>query len=153
MSARLVLALAALLPALALGQTSMESAANWAGRTFGEPAVVGVHTLTRHDPSHGANDVNPGLYVITDKGWTAGTYYNSHFRQTWYAGYTTPEWFRVRLTASFNTGYNAWPTATLVPTVRLHTFDNGATLRLGGGPKIEEKGQSIQHLLVEWKLR
>ena len=149
MKARIILALVlAGAPLAATAQPTMERAAEF----FGKPKIVGVHTLTRHDPSHGANDINPGVYLITDKGWTVGTYYNSHFRQTFYAGYTTPEWYRFRLTASFNTGYNALPTATVVPTFRLYTFDNGMTLRFAGGPKLEEKGQSIQHLLIDWEL-
>lgn len=120
---------------------------------IGKPAMAGVHTLTRHDPSHGANDFNPGAYVITDTGATLGAYYNSHRNLTAYAGWTTPEWYRFKATAGVATGYHAPLTVVVVPSLRLFTLDNGMNVRLVGGPKLDENGQSILHVLLDWELK
>jgi hypothetical protein len=52
--------------------------------------TVGLHAVTWH-PNNGDqhfNNINPGVYVKTAEGWTAGIYRNSVRRTTAYAGYS-----------------------------------------------------------------
>src|SRR5438045_253932 len=59
-----------------------------------EAVTVGLHLASVHLPKRDFNNTNPGLYVRTDGGWTAGAYRNSLNRTSAYAGYTM-EWGRL----------------------------------------------------------
>lgn len=51
--------------------------------------VLGVHLLSAHFPNEGnPNNVNPGIYVRTDAGWTAGVLRNTLRRTAVYGGFT-----------------------------------------------------------------
>ena len=120
---------------------------------FGTPSEFGVHTLTRHDPCLGANDINFGAYIRTDKNFLLGGYYNSWRRMAYYVGYTSDEWSRFRVSAVGVTGYFAPVTFVIIPSFRVYSFDNGPSVYLSGSPvKLTEDGQSVMHVTVEWKL-
>lgn len=50
--------------------------------------VVGLHLATLHLPARDYNGVNPGLYIKTENGFTAGVFENSVRRLGVYAGLT-----------------------------------------------------------------
>ena len=52
-----------------------------------EGLVIGLHVVSLHS-SPGLNNTNPGVYVKTQAGYTAGTYFNSERRQSFYLGRT-----------------------------------------------------------------
>lgn len=55
---------------------------------FLTPAIVGLHLASVHVPDRNQNNVNPGVYVITQGGQIAGYYRNSFERDTFYVGQT-----------------------------------------------------------------
>jgi len=121
---------------------------------IGSVETVGVHTLTRHDPSYGANDFNLGFYAQTDKGYIAGGYFNSIRKMSYYAGWTSPEWNRLNVSFVGVTGYFKPVTFVAVPSVRLHTFENGPSIFISGSPvKITEDGQAVLHISASWSLK
>lgn len=88
-----------------------------------QAATFGVHAVSHHNSRTfdrvyldgssekvAYNNTNPGLYVITRDGWTAGFYENSYYETTAYAGWTWsgPAWGPVRVEATFAlaTGYD-----------------------------------------------
>ena len=121
--------------------------------TFGKVDRIGVHTLTRHDPGYGANDINLGVFVVTDKNYTIGTYYNSIRKQSYYVGMSTNEWYRVTITGALVTGYWWAVTPVIIQSIRLYSFDQGPSIFLSGGPKLNDDGQSILHITAVWRLK
>lgn len=114
--------------------------------------TIGVHTLTQHDPGRGANDMNFGVFAVTEQGFVIGGYYNSHYRMAYYGGWSTPEWYRMKLSFIGVTGYTAGILPIVIPSVKLYQFD-GPSLWLSGSPvKMGENGQSILHLTLAWDL-
>jgi len=110
--------------------------------------VVGIHLVSVHG-KEGMNNFNPGVYARLDNGLTAGTYYNSHRRQSFYAGYTieTVGKISLALTGGVVTGY-AKTMPLLVPSVA-YKFSE-ATIRLGFIPKPPVRGScSALHLMAE----
>lgn len=118
----------------------------------GVPEIMGLHTVSHHTPNRSANNVNPGVYIITDKGITVGTYFNSHRVESVYVGWTTPEWYRFRASFLAITGYLDKTNYIVIPSVRIYTFENGVNLRMVAGPNAYVEGQSIVHFMVDWKL-
>jgi len=49
--------------------------------------TLGLHLQSVHNKT-GFNNDNPGIYFRLDNGFTAGTYYNSEYRQSTYVGKT-----------------------------------------------------------------
>lgn len=98
------------------------------------PETVGIHAVSWHEKD-GMNNVNPGIYGRWDNGFTAGTYYNSERRQTFYAGWTfadSSDTFAVTVGAA--TGYmRASVVPILVPSVRLPMTDR-FSLRVSVAP-------------------
>lgn len=115
--------------------------------------TVGVHGVTRHDPGLGANDVNPGVFAIFESGFLVGTYYNSHFRQSFYAGWTTPEWYRMRLSFVGVTGYFAPVTPIIMPSLKVWQGDKWSAWVSGSPFRLSEDGQSVLHLSFAWSLK
>jgi len=122
-------------------------------------ATIGLHLASVHsntNPKHPPNNVNPGVYVETTEGWTAGTYRNSQYRQSFYAGRTLDLDLAPVITASLTlgaiTGYRQSPVLPLaVPSLRLRLSDDVAT-RVAYVPRVEKKGAAAVHLMVEFKL-
>lgn len=111
--------------------------------------TVGVHIGSVHLPAQDFNNANPGLYLRTESGLTAGAYYNSERRMSAYAGYTQ-EWGPVGVTVGVITGYKrAAVLPMLVPSVRLGRIDQ-VTFRLAYLPKLEKGGSHVVHLMAEF---
>ena len=49
--------------------------------------IIGMHIASVHSVG-GMNNHNPGIYIRTESGFSAGTYRNSYRRDTYYAGWT-----------------------------------------------------------------
>lgn len=114
---------------------------------------VGIHTVSRHVPSNGANDINLGVFVTTTKRFVIGTYYNSRHVEAYYAGFYTPEWYRFTLTLGGVTGYYAPVSIILLPTLRVYSFAEGPSVYISGSPfRLTEDGQSVLHLSLVWAL-
>jgi hypothetical protein len=98
-------------------------------------ATYGLHLVSEHADNRGTNNGNFGVYVRTKSGWTAGQYANSCHTVTNYFGWTTPEWYRMRLSPVIASGYQCltevngvsdgrrW-NLSIVPTVRIATWEN-----------------------------
>lgn len=114
---------------------------------------VGVHIGSVHD-KQGFNNINPGVYV-NHNGWTAGTYYNSERKQSYYAGYTAQgelvhnlSW---GLTVGAITGYSAGKVIPLVvPSVAYNNDLLGGRTRLSLAVATNKNGANALHLSHEW---
>jgi hypothetical protein len=78
--------------------------------------TVGLHAASKHLPKYEwQSGFNPGVYVRTSAGWTAGVYRNTLARTTLYAGRT---WSNVLgpidVMAAAATGYSLAPLVPLV---------------------------------------
>ena len=122
---------------------------------LGKVETVGIHTVSYHDPDYNFANFNPGVYVVSDRGWVAGIYANSYSRMTYYTGWVTPEWYRLSATiavAHIETGPDRFPyrglELAIVPAVRLFTQDSWSA-KLAFMPKINPNGQDIFHFAFE----
>ena len=116
--------------------------AGWA-----QAGTLGLHIGSQHFPAKDFNNSNPGVYYISDQGWTVGTYYNSERRQSVYAGWTW-DYGPWRLQAGAITGYRRAAVLPLIaPSVSL-----GYGFRLTVLPKVERGGSAVIHLTWETKL-
>lgn len=139
--------------------------------TAAHAQTFGLHLVSVHVPARAQqNNVNPGIYVMTENGFTAGVYRNTLNRISVYAGITAEAGpFAITLGAS--TGYqrrritvdcgdrklincweeegssNAFLQPFLSPSVRLPEVF-GATPRLSYIPGIGNS-TSVLHLSVE----
>ena len=115
--------------------------AGWA-----QAGTLGLHIGSQHYPAKDFNNANPGVYYISDQGWTVGTYYNSERKQSVYAGKSW-DFGPFRLQAGLITGYSRPVLPLVAPSVSL-----GAGFRLTVLPKVERGGSSVIHLTWETKL-
>lgn len=121
-------------------------------------AHYGMHLLSDHANNDGTNNGNLGLYVRTKSGITVGHYKNSCNTYTNYYGWSTPEWYRLRVTPVIASGYHClterqgisegrrW-NLTIVPTVRIATWENIAGLQ-----EVSIRGMfvpGLYHLMAE----
>jgi hypothetical protein len=120
--------------------------------SFGAQAqTFGVHTFSLHERP-GMNNTNPGVYVRFDNGATVGTYFNSHRKQSTYAGWSfeTDELHSLSaaVTVGVVTGYSQKVSALLVPSIALHT--SLGTARIGIVPRPPVRGGcGAVHLMLE----
>lgn len=112
--------------------------------------VLGLHLFTAHLGGHGLEAVNPGVYVRTEDGLTAGVFRNSYCRTSAYAGLTLETADRrFALTVGGVTGYRTAKVMPLaVPSVRLPITGDLAA-RLSFVPKLLKGGYAGLHLSVE----
>jgi hypothetical protein len=115
--------------------------------------TVGAHLRSWHSQP-GYNNDNPGLYIRSADGWTAGTYRNSERRQSTYAGRTLSTHLGSHVEASLTlgaiTGYRRAEVLPLVvPSLRIGS-DIG--LRIAYLPPIEKTGSHVVHIAAEWRL-
>jgi hypothetical protein len=116
-----------------------------------DAATVGVHLASVHLPQRDFNNTNPGLYLRTDAGWTAGAYRNSLRRTSAYAGYTM-EWGPVAVTGGIVTGYAETVQPLMVPSLKLFTLE-GVSARVAFIPRVEKRIEShVFHLTLEYAL-
>ena len=120
-----------------------------------EIAAVGVHVGSWHSEP-GFNNANPGAYVRTADGWTAGVYRNSIQHTSVYAGWTTgtalADGVRAEVTLGAITGYQIPLLPMAIPSVRFALGDHlGARLILI--PRISPKfGAHVVSLAFDWSL-
>lgn len=116
--------------------------------------TIGLHLGSKHSAA-GYNNVNPGLYLRSADGWTAGAYRNSVRRTSVYAGWTggidITSGVRAEVTAGFITGY---PVAAVlpmaVPSLRVSLTDEVAA-RVIFIPSISPKfGAHVVSFAIEW---
>src|ERR1043165_3937878 len=113
-------------------------------------STFGLHLGSWH-AKDGYNNFNPGVYV-EHNGWTAGTYYNSERKQTFYAGYT----FRGAIAGDFGyglsvgvaTGYKRAPVVPMVVPSVSYSVTPSWGVRLSGVPPIGTI-PGVLHLSVE----
>lgn len=113
--------------------------------------ALGLHLATAHFSGHGLDPIDPGVYVRTECGATAGAFRNSYGRLSTYAGWTwQTEGGLFALTAGAVTGYPAAKVMPLlVPSLRLEVVD-GLDARLSFLPKPMKCGTSAGlHLSLE----
>lgn len=116
--------------------------------------AMGIHLFSRHDPYKGENQYNPGLYVRFKHGIQAGYYTNSIAKQTNYVGWTSPDWYRLRISLIAATGYREkQPVIAPIPSVKLYQFDDGPAVWLAGTPVQITDSRAVGHLFVEWELK
>lgn len=117
-------------------------------------ADFGLHLGSVHIPGAGMNNFNPGAYIITDDGWTLGTYFNSERHQSVYTGRTfnykiNRDW-SAQLAIGIITGYEAHDVLPLVaPSITRRIPDSDWKARLFYLPKVEKKGSHVLHLTVQ----
>lgn len=110
--------------------------------------AIGLHIGSHHAPARDFNNFNPGAYVRWTNGATLGAYYNSERHRSTYAGYTH-QWGAFAVTAGLITGYERRAVLPLlVPSVRLGAI-GPASFRLVVMPKIEKRGATVFHLMME----
>jgi len=86
-------------------------------------ALIGLHLGSVHFPQDGYNNVNPGGYLVTPSGLTAGAFYNSQRHLSLYAGKNLPLYGPVSITLGAVTGYPMAPLLPLVaPSIKLGAF-------------------------------
>jgi hypothetical protein len=123
--------------------------------------VLGVHLVSAHSTG-GANNDNPGLYLRTEAGLTAGYYWNSKDRVTSYAGWTWQSESRtwsVSLVAASGYGNDDPAAGPRMPRiVALPMFSarvplgRDAAVRFGYVPKPPGSDAAhTAHLMVEWR--
>lgn len=117
--------------------------------------ILGLHLATAHFGAPAGAELtgaNPGIYLRTGAGLTAGHYRNSHGRPSTYAGWT---WAtadgRWSLTAGAVTGYpRARVSPLLAPSLRLPLpGDSGLAARITYLPKPHSHGAHGLHLSME----
>lgn len=135
------LALAGLVAAVFL------SSALWSDLHAEEKDTFGLHVVTYHSPNiYCDNGKNPGLYYShEDTGATVGTYYNSCERQSYYAGWHSPEVYGFGFMVAGVTGYVKPITPMIAPTFSI-PLDKTISLRISGG---SWDGMDVYHLSVE----
>lgn len=109
--------------------------------------IIGLHIATAHiDQDFPMNGANPGIYVQANN-IVAGTYYNSLYKQTYYAGYML-EHSRFALTLGVANGYEQGLTPMVIPSTR---FNVGELLRLRVTylPKINATASHVVHFSIE----
>jgi len=126
--------------------------------------TIGVHVGSVHSNTNQHwNNSNPGIYGVwkvegahewLDGRYVAGTYYNSIYRQSYYAGRVF-EWDtgfgHVGLIAGFVTGYKAAPVVpALIPSYRVDVSEH-VSARVSIAPKVDKGGASAIHLSFEWR--
>lgn len=116
--------------------------------------AMGIHLFSRHDPYGGENQYNPGFFVRFQHGITVGQYTNSLARETNYVGWTSPEWYRLRLSVLAATGYKKKdPVIVPIPSVKLYQFDDGPSIWLSGTPVQITDSRAVGHLHIEWSFK
>jgi len=114
--------------------------------------AIGLNLVSLHSAG-GMNNVNPGLYAVSQSGYAGGLYQNSHDRLSVWAG---RKWetrvvhgVSAGVVAGVITGYGK-PSPLLSPSVALKV--DGLTYRLNYAPKHPTKPDASDalHLSIEW---
>lgn len=116
-------------------------------------AAIGLHLVSWHDEP-GYNNVNPGVYVESQCGFTLGAYKNSIRELSVYAAYTyDPKKLPVWATVGVVTGYKRETNMGITPIamVGVKTPEvQGYRLRVGWIPKVGGVNNvNVVHLMIE----
>lgn len=106
--------------------------------------VVGLHLFSWHSAPD-FNDLNPGVYLKTPTGYTAGTYFNSERKQSFYAGRTFNVYEPLDVTVGGITGYSRGPLLPMVVPSMSVPVGDATSLRVIYLPKLEPKGAHVLH--------
>lgn len=104
--------------------------------------TIGLHIGSWHSEP-GRNNVNPGIYAVTQDGWTAGVYRNSWKRTSVYAGralFGHREGFALTVGAISGYSHTA---LMVVPSYRI------GPARISYLPKFTKEGSHVVHFSVE----
>lgn len=119
----------------------------------GAQTTIGVHLGSHHWPDLPAySNANPGIYVRTAEGWTAGVYRNSLRRTSVYAGRTfgtDVRGFELALTVGAISGYDRKVPVLVVPSVATPPLVAGVRARIAVIPRAEKQGAAVIHLSAE----
>ena len=117
----------------------------------------GLHLISAHDTEKDINNGNLGFYLRTKSGFTAGQYKNSCNTYTNYYGWSSPEYWRIRVTPLIASGYHCLTESstqdgrrwnfTIVPTIRLYTINDVLGLKDLSFRALLVPG--LAHLMVE----
>jgi hypothetical protein len=117
--------------------------------------AIGVNLGSMHTAG-GMNNVNPGLYAVTESGYAGGLYLNSHKRVSVWAGHkweTRPaHGLSAAVVAGVITGYGK-PSPLVSPSVAYRA--NGVTYRVSYAPKhpTKQNASDALHLSIEWSMK
>jgi hypothetical protein len=117
-------------------------------------AAVGVHLVSAHAQGQW-NDQNYGMYVRWTSGQVLGTYRNSEYRQSVYAGQVFTVVDGPVITADVMvgvvSGYASGAIPAVIPTVGVRVADR-TVLRTTFVPRVTRYGSAAVHLSVEFEL-
>ena len=117
--------------------------------------AIGVNLFSMHTAG-GMNNVNPGLYAVTESGHAGGLYLNSHSRVSVWAGH---KWetrlghgVSAAVVAGLITGYGK-PSPLVSPSLAYRA--DRVTYRLSYAPKHPTKlnASDALHLSIEWSTK
>ena len=117
--------------------------------------AIGVNLFSMHTAG-GMNNINPGLYAVTESGYAGGLYLNSHKRVSVWAGHkweTRPvHGVSAAVVAGVITGYGDL-SPLVSPSVAYRA--NGVTYRVSYAPKSPTKANASDalHLSIEWSIK
>lgn len=114
---------------------------------------LGLHIISHHF-SGDFNNLNHGAYIYHD-GFTAGTYYNSERKQSYYVGYTFEGALvgplSYGLTIGAVSGYARGSVLPLVvPSVSVPIANTGIGVRLSAIPPVGKGSAALVHLTAEY---
>jgi hypothetical protein len=113
--------------------------------------TVGLHLASVHDKP-GFNDTNPGVYIRTESGITAGTVFNSERKQSFHLGYTWERPISKRLSVAVTvggiTGYKLPVTPMVIPSAAFKLTED-LSLRVSGLARVNRDGANALHLSLE----
>nr|WP_297388312.1 hypothetical protein [uncultured Roseateles sp.] len=122
--------------------------------------TLGVHIGSQHYPARDRNNVNPGIYYVTESGWLVGGYHNSFRKLSLYGGHTWQLWqheptglradVAVMLATGYNTKFGLRPG--VLPSVA-YPVAAGWRARLSYGPRTDPKASHLLHLSIEREWR
>jgi hypothetical protein len=118
-----------------------------------ESLILGAHLMSYHD-SGNYNNANVGVYLQHQSGLTAGSYYNSERKQSYYGGYTFKpfdRFSRLDVTLGIVSGYSMKRlTPFMLPSYAAYESDDGMRIRLGFLPRIGSfQPANVLHMMAE----
>lgn len=91
--------------------------------------TCGIHLATLHSTppddviGKDINSINPGIYAIHNStGITSGLYRNSHYKPTFYLGYSAFREYPINVFIGAGTGYLSHPMFMFVPSVKWDSY-------------------------------
>ena len=117
--------------------------------------TIGINLVSMHTAGD-MNNVNPGVYAVTESGYAGGLYLNSHKRVSVWVGHkweTQPAYgLSAAVVAGVITGYGK-PSPLVSPSVAYRA--NGVAYRVSYAPKhpTKQNASDALHLSIEWRVK